>query len=791
MPTASGVPSESTPAFYSRSEGRSFVIFLFGYLLALQFSERLYGSLGVPSPFWLPDSVLLCAVLLAQKRHWWVLILSTWLIRLIPGAPAGTPSWFVFFAAVVDSLKALLSAWLLQHWLPRSARINTLRGFLIFLGVAGGAVPLVSALAAAPARHVLGDPLWEAGYRWFLGDALAQAVVTPTLLYWCTRSYRHANARLKELCFLCGGLIPVLYYAFLVRHDSYSPVFLYSPVPFLVWAAVRLRPFGTANSMALVACVAMLSAVRGTGVFSGGSADESVLSIQLFLLVVSVPLLSVAILNAERESKVQELETLLDAVPIPILIATGAECENVRANYAGYQTRGMPPGTNLSKRHPSFADMPFRIMRGGVDIPPSELPLQKATDRGTPVSGERFTLALKDGTKREVVAYAAPLPDEDGKARGAVGAFLDITELRMAEEALRESEERLRLVADTAPVLIWMAGTDKLYTFLNKTWLDFTSRSLAQGLGDGWSSGVHPDDLERCLGIYSTAFDARVAFEMEYRFRRYDGEYRWVVNHGRPRFESDGTFCGYIGSCVDITQRRMAEESLRELSGRLMHTQEQERARIARELHDDLGQRMALLQIGVEQLEQRANGLSSDGRKELRRIAEAASQMASDMHELSHQLHPSKLDALGLIPALRSFCREFSAQHRISIQFSHHDLPEDISRDAKLCMFRIAQEALRNVVKHGGVSEAVIELWGEDDRVDLSISDKGVGFDLASLRERTGLGLISMRERLRLVGGRLLVRSTPGGGTRLHASVPVPTVNEVATEKARAHRGGA
>jgi PAS domain S-box-containing protein len=371
-----------------------------------------------------------------------------------------------------------------------------------------------------------------------------------------------------------------------------------------------------------------------------------------------------------------------------------------------------------------------------------------------------------------MLGNAAPLMDEDGTPRGAIGAFLDVTEYKRAESALRESEARFRLVADTAPMLIWMSGEDMLCTFFSKTWLDFTGRSLQQELGNGWTAGVHQEDVERCHSAYSLAFDAQKEFELEYRLRRHDGVYRWVVDRGVPRFSPDGTFCGYIGSCIDVTERRLSEQRMKELSGRLIHAQEQERARISRELHDDLSQRLAILEITADRFRQRADGLSIESSRELDRIVEATSQISSEIRHLSHRLHPPVLDTLGLVPAVQGLCREFSDQMSLNVRFVHHDVPEGMTRDVSTCIFRIVQEALRNVAKHGGTTEATVELSGDAEHVELSVCDSGVGFDVDAVGRQSGLGLISMRERLRPIGGTLKIVAAPSLGTRIHVKAP-------------------
>jgi PAS domain S-box-containing protein len=346
------------------------------------------------------------------------------------------------------------------------------------------------------------------------------------------------------------------------------------------------------------------------------------------------------------------------------------------------------------------------------------------------------------------------------------------TDLVVSNDRLRESEERFRRVANSAPVLIWMSGRDKLCNYFNKMWLEFTGRPLDAELGNGWSQGVHPEDLKDCMAIYTGAFDRRQTFTMQYRLRRADGEYRWVLDTGVPRSNPDGSFNGYIGSCIDVTERRLAEETLAGIGRRLIEAHEQERSRIARELHDDINQRIALLTIDLEQWDEQFPGSAIQFHNHIDQVRQQLLDLGRDIQALSHRLHSSKLEYLGLAAAANSFCEELSEQQKVEIEFSHTNIPKGVPEEISLCLFRVLQEALRNAVKHSGMRQFAVALHGTEREIQLTVSDQGVGFDPNDAINGHGLGLISMRERLHLAHGKISIESAPGSGTTIRARVP-------------------
>jgi PAS domain S-box-containing protein len=343
---------------------------------------------------------------------------------------------------------------------------------------------------------------------------------------------------------------------------------------------------------------------------------------------------------------------------------------------------------------------------------------------------------------------------------------------RVAETQVLESEGRFRGIANNAPVLIWISSPDKLRNYVNQPWLDFTGGTFEQALGYGWSDRVHPEDMKECIETYVQAFDNREPFSMEYRMRRNDGEYRWLIDHGVARFDPDGLFAGYIGSCIYATEKKRAEVALGSVNRSLIEAQEQERTRVGRELHDDIVQRLALLQIGLDRTAQHLPRTHAEIKDKLQEFWDSVAEIAKDVQVISHGLHTAKLEYLGLVGAMRDFCAEFSEKYSVEVSFSETDLPGSIAYEVSLSLFRVVQAALMNAVKHGGAKVVEVLLHGSDEQIHLTIRDFGGGFDLNTAKNGHGIGLVSMRERVRLVNGNILIQSTPSLGTTIEVHLP-------------------
>lgn len=349
---------------------------------------------------------------------------------------------------------------------------------------------------------------------------------------------------------------------------------------------------------------------------------------------------------------------------------------------------------------------------------------------------------------------------------------------RRAERATRTSMERLRTVSDEAPVMIWAAGPDKQVTDLNRPFLEFTGRTIEAELGTGWTEVVHPDDVGRCFEAYSGAFDRRESFQIEYRLRRHDGEYRWILDTGVPRFAS-GTFAGYVGSAIDVTELKHAGFALSRLSRSVLKAQETERASTARKLHEDLCQRMLALTLRLHMLSDEASG-SDEMRPRLEELREQFAHLTGDLLALSDPSF-ARLELLGLTLCAHSLCQDSARRHGMKVDFQSSGMPSELPNDVALGLYRVLQEALDNVAHHSGVKHASVWLRGSATAIELEVVDRGRGFDRNTAMKSAGLGLIGMRERMNLVDGQCVIESRPDEGTSVRAQVPLPRLPSVAT----------
>ena len=419
-----------------------------------------------------------------------------------------------------------------------------------------------------------------------------------------------------------------------------------------------------------------------------------------------------------------------------------------------------------------------------VGIPLEELARFKA-ERGDhgPVDVEEFvnnrTLVRRRG-KLEIYKYNAlpngltvlchhnPLPEG-----GFVATYTDITKREEISMALAETKERFRRLLESTNAIPWEADA--------KTWIfTYVGPQAVELLGyprelwlekDFWVEHIHPEDRAKTIDYCLKSLAQRTNYEFEYRMLAADGRTIWlhdIVNVVEP----DGEPVALRGFMIDITERKSLEESQRNISSRLISAQEEERRKISRELHDDFGQRLALLAVGIQSLSQQMPEPESETVKSMDNLWSQTQKLSTDLHRLSHQLHPAILDQLGLGPAIRSLCSEISEQHGIQIKFTEHQVQDSIPRDISLCLYRTAQEGLRNIVKHSGAKDAKVELTGAPDTIHLRIADQGVGFDPITTN-RKGLGLVSIEERIRVVKGEMSLQSRPSHGTCIDLRIPL------------------
>jgi PAS domain S-box-containing protein len=343
---------------------------------------------------------------------------------------------------------------------------------------------------------------------------------------------------------------------------------------------------------------------------------------------------------------------------------------------------------------------------------------------------------------------------------------------RRAERSLRESEERLSLAAAAADLGVWMWDIARNEVWATANWRRMFGFPAGETLRfETVLQRVHPADRVMVERAVRRAVEDRADYSGEYRVVWPDGTLRWISARGRLDGDAGHKRARMLGASVDITERRRAEESARDLTGRLITAQEEERARLARELHDDITQRLARLAIDVGRCEQGTPELTPA--EAARAVREGLVRLSDDVHALSYRLHPSVLEDLGLAEALKAEAERFTRREAIPVNLGLRNLPEPVPREAALCLFRVAQEALQNVARHARARAVELTLRALEGGLQLAVRDDGRGFDPEVQRDRPSLGLASMRERVHLLGGELDIESAPGQGVTVIAWVPL------------------
>ncbi len=353
-----------------------------------------------------------------------------------------------------------------------------------------------------------------------------------------------------------------------------------------------------------------------------------------------------------------------------------------------------------------------------------------------------------------------------------VGLLLNRLRLRHAHDRLRTSEEGMSLAALAAKLRFWVWDIPRDEVRASASdWSSGNWHSAHPVHFDRFIDVVHPDDRELLRQAIRGALEGDGQYETEYRVTSPDSTVRWIAARGRVEFDQHGKPRQLRAISIDITERRRGEDEARELNGRLITAHEDERARLAHALHDDVTQRLALLAIDAGRKEK---GLGDPvAGQAMRSIRRDLVQLSEDVHSLSYALHPAILEDLGLIEALKAECARFDAVEGIPTSFRAADGVDEPPQALSLCLYRVTQEALRNVARHSGASLVEVELRAVGGGFELAVRDNGAGFDPTRKQGRPSLGFAGMRQRLSLVDGELLIDSAPGGGTRIVARAPM------------------
>ena len=487
--------------------------------------------------------------------------------------------------------------------------------------------------------------------------------------------------------------------------------------------------------------------------------------------------------KGEIDGALRELCELLDLDRSTLWIFDDPLDDEARLRHH-YQIRGGPDIPSDVRSSILFPWVREQALKGDEIVLETmdELPDRAAVDRESfrhYESKSVVVLPLRVGGRSIGIVSFATLRKERSwpevmvtRLRLCAQVFADAIARRRFDLALRASEQRLSLALDSAGAGLWSMDLET-----QSVWANPRLREM-YGFGPGeelvyesFLRTIHPDDRDRVRQAVQASTESDVSLEVEYRLVMEGGGIRWLSAHGRRQTVTDGGIGRLIGLTYDITRQRQAEEVLRSLNRRLIQAHEDERSHLARELHDDLTQRLARLAIDLGRLDRLES--PDDRRSNLGSVREDLARLSEDVHTLAYRLHPTILDDLGLAEALRSECDRFALRESIAVEQDLGEVPDSLPREVSLCLFRVAQECLRNVARHAQAKRISVTVAEGDEGVRLTVEDDGSGFEPTLHPEAGHLGIVGMRERVHLVSGSFQITSSLGDGTTVRAWVPL------------------
>lgn len=737
------------------------------YALAAWTGQRLLVPGSGFSLIWLAGAVLQAALLLSPPASWPFLLLAA-----LPGnvvTHPGTEPAHLAAMYLHDVVLALSAAAGVRAWLGRAPRPDRLRDMAASLVIGALAAPAATALNPAWFHTRYGEDFALVWWRNALASALGCAVVVPTLLSlarfrgWTLSRRRLAEAGLIAVGVACSGQMAAeeLFTGSAVRGER-----MVTPLPFLVAMAMR---FGTGGA-GLALMVLSLEVLRSARHVGADRAGE-LLPLQILLVAVAVPVLLLAALVEERNGAAEQVRLAEERVSLALDAShTGTWDWAVRAgrlscSATNYRIFGLPE------------DPPATVRQFWSRVHPGDRARLRQEARHAPLDST-FATELRvlhpDGRVRWLRTAGRAVCAPGGPVEHLIGVNVDITEWKEAELALRSSEARNRAILEAMPDLMFVQDGEGRY-------LDYYARDPSQLL-------VPPEQfmgkrMDQILPAY-LAVEMRARHD---RVLRRGGpevtEYNLELGREMRTFEARMVRCGsdaVLSVVRDVTAWRRSqaallerEEELGALTARLLSAQEEERSRVAREIHDDAGQQLAALAFGVSALTRRLAGTHPGEGEALDALQHSIETLADTIRGISHRLHPSVLEFAGLAAALRSHCAEAGAAMGVEVSVHVGPRAERVSGETALAAYRIVQEALRNVARHAGAAHAWVAVSRVGSELRVRVRDDGHGMEEPEAASSGGgLGLVSMRERARLVGGTLRVFSPARGGTCVEARLP-------------------